>query len=159
MLSTVFLYSDCSGPIITHAEVSIIPWPPKSSNSSQLVDLQLECFALSPTLKEGDLVLDAQHQVNKSENSPLISELLSTDKPTNNGKQMVSYLSVRINTEYRVSIRRKEDLRQDGHTRPIMTLKFKYDPHVLVGLTVYDKNPSLSVYPLRKSCWCRTPES
>ena len=144
----MFFSFDNSAPAITHVDVRITSEPPKPSNANKPLLLRLDCFALNPTLiKEGDLVLEieqnvsGQPQVQKSH-----VERFSATEHAYDGKQISFFVRVLCNTVYRMVIKRKEDLRRDESTPPMMTLSLRYDPSTLLSL------PLLSSSPLCVSC-------
>ena len=109
-----------------HAEVMITAEPLRPSDADKFLLLKLECFASSPIWKDGELVLEAEHNtsdflgVKKSQ-----VELVSMTKPPNDARQFVSYLRLSSNATYKLVIRRTDHLYQDGDTQALMTLLFK----------------------------------
>ena len=131
ILSNFFFFFANLEPLITHVKVRITFEPGNPSTDKNRMLLELECFALSPTLVEGDLVLEAEHDI---DGVPQVQKstlgFLSKKSPTIDGKQLSSFLNVLRNTVYKVVIRRKEDLHQDGNTHPVMKFSFRYEASI-----------------------------
>ena len=100
---------------ITHVEMKIDIGASTSYDGTLI--LALECFAKSP-VPDGDLLVEA-----KSFEKTL--RTFSTYDPKYGGGTTMASLSVMASTDYTLVIRQKEDIMNDGTTKPIVTLSFR----------------------------------